>query len=164
MTTNHRHHHLQLKSREDGFDLDFGVRAKLPEYNALRDVNMKHYFENADRQEYLWRTGQIDRTGRVIADSTKNESKRRIIDSEFRRAEKMEQNLRRDEEEIRYKVRLALKREIETKRTAERVRRMKVERTLRRDILSVERGWSLLEDGETTKRTVGKGTKMTKRK
>mmetsp|Transcript_55525 Transcript_55525/g.66787 ORF Transcript_55525/g.66787 Transcript_55525/m.66787 type:complete len:140 (+) Transcript_55525:73-492(+) len=72
MTTNH--HHLQLKSREDGFNIDFGVCAKLREYNALHDVNMKHCFENAGRQEYLWCAGQIDRTRRIIADSTKNES------------------------------------------------------------------------------------------
>ena len=55
----YRKKQAQKKEREDGFDLDFGVRAKVPEYNALRDVNMRHYFENESVQEHLLQTGQV---------------------------------------------------------------------------------------------------------
>ena len=48
-----------LKEREKNFDLDFGVRAKLPEYNALLDTNMRNYFENRDLQNHLLKTGQV---------------------------------------------------------------------------------------------------------
>ena len=48
-----------LEERERDFDLDFGVRSKLPEYDALLDSNMQHYFENPDLQKLLLKTGQV---------------------------------------------------------------------------------------------------------
>ena len=52
-----------LKEREKGFDLDFGVRAAekrhTPGYDALRDRNMRHYFEGAVVQDHLLRTVQV---------------------------------------------------------------------------------------------------------
>ena len=48
-----------LQEREAGFDNDFGVRSKLPEYNALQDENMKRFFENPRIQQHLWQTGQV---------------------------------------------------------------------------------------------------------
>lgn len=48
-----------LQDRETGFDNDFGVRSKLPEYNALQDENMKRFFENSHLQQHLWQTGQV---------------------------------------------------------------------------------------------------------
>lgn len=48
-----------IRKREEGFDNDFGVRSKLPEYNALQDDNMKQFFENPHLQKHLWRTGQV---------------------------------------------------------------------------------------------------------
>ena len=50
---------LYLQEREKGFDNDFGVRSKLPEYNALQDDNMKRFFENSKKQKHLWKTGQV---------------------------------------------------------------------------------------------------------
>ena len=51
-----------MKQREKGFDNDFGVRAKLPAYDALHDVNMKQFFDNPSLQQHLWRTGQVSRS------------------------------------------------------------------------------------------------------
>lgn len=53
-----------LKERQDGFNLD--LCTALPEYNALLDPNMRHYFENEIVQAHLLQTGQIDRFGRII--------------------------------------------------------------------------------------------------
>ena len=49
----------RLASREAGFDLQSCPHAKLPEYNALYDPNMRHYFENGARQRHLYETGQV---------------------------------------------------------------------------------------------------------
>ena len=68
--------------REAGFDTRFGVKANLTAYNALYDPNMRHFFENSVVQSHLYRTGQIDKAGRVI-DLDLNKSKLQIIEKEF---------------------------------------------------------------------------------
>ena len=60
----------------------------LSSYDALRDPNMRHYFENRSVQAHLYKTGQIDAAGRVI-DMSKNASKFAIIEQEFKAAEKL---------------------------------------------------------------------------
>jgi hypothetical protein len=57
----HKRKELYLQEREKGFDNDFGVRSKLPGYNALQDENMKRFFENTQLQKHLWRTGQVSK-------------------------------------------------------------------------------------------------------
>jgi len=52
-------HERYLRERELGFDNDFGVRSKLPGYNALQDENMTRFFENSQIQKHLWKTGQV---------------------------------------------------------------------------------------------------------
>lgn len=70
------------------------------EYNALRDPNMRHYFQNRAVQSHLYKTGQIDKSGRVI-DFERNKSKLHIIEQEFKAAEKVEFWRKREEEEMR---------------------------------------------------------------
>mmetsp|Transcript_8562 Transcript_8562/g.12597 ORF Transcript_8562/g.12597 Transcript_8562/m.12597 type:complete len:202 (-) Transcript_8562:646-1251(-) len=125
-----------LKEREEGFDLDFGVRAKLPEYNALQDRNMRHYFENCSVQGHLCRTGQIDKSGRVI-NLEQNESKLFIIEREFERAEKMLQKQQKEEEDARNIVRLEKLRGIEQSKKESKVRRIKEDRRIQREIALV---------------------------
>jgi hypothetical protein len=63
MGSNSKKREAYLKEREAGFDLGFGVRSKLPEYNSLLDSNMRHYFESQSVQSHLLQTGQIDEFG-----------------------------------------------------------------------------------------------------
>ena len=46
------------KHREQGFDLSI-ANDKLPDYNALFDRNLRHYFENRNVQHHLYRTGLV---------------------------------------------------------------------------------------------------------
>jgi hypothetical protein len=61
---------------------------------------MRHYFENPRVQKLLYETGQIDKHGRVI-DLDKNKAKLKILDREFQKAEQLEQQRLKDEEEMR---------------------------------------------------------------
>ena len=88
------------KQREEGFDLNSIPHAKLTEYSALHDPNMRHYFENPNVQRLLYESGQIDRHGRVI-NLEKNKSKLRILEREFRDAEKLEERRLKEEMEMR---------------------------------------------------------------
>ena len=89
-----------MKLREEGFDLNSVPHAKLKPYNALHDPNMRHYFENPNVQRHLYKSGQIDRHGRVI-DLDKSKSKVHILEREFKEAEKIEQLRLREEMEMR---------------------------------------------------------------
>lgn len=92
-----------LKKKEEGFSLSGIEKYKKKEYNALHDPNMKHYFENTHVQYHLYKTGQIDRNGRVI-DLEKNKSKLCILDREFKEAEKIEEKRQKEEMEMRVSV------------------------------------------------------------
>ena len=46
------------RHREQGFNLNV-ANDKLPEYNALFDRNLRHYFENRNVQRHLYRTGMV---------------------------------------------------------------------------------------------------------
>lgn len=95
--------------REAGFNSRFGVEQKMTSYNALYDGNMRHFFENSVVQSHLYRTGQIDKAGRVI-DLDKNASKLHIIEKEFQNAERAEGRRQRDEEEVSHKPRATTQR------------------------------------------------------
>jgi hypothetical protein len=90
----------QFKNREEGFDLNSISQVKLPEYSALHDPNMRHYFENPNVQRLLYQTGQIDRHGRVI-NLEKNKSKLQILEREFKDAERTEERKLKEEMEMR---------------------------------------------------------------
>jgi hypothetical protein len=94
---------VKLKEREGKFDLTGLSNTRRPEYKALTDPNMRHFFENEAIQRYLYNTGQIDSNGRVI-DLEKSKSKIAILDKEFAEAEKVEQRRQRDELEMRVSV------------------------------------------------------------
>ena len=49
----------RVEERENGWDLSSSRTCKLPEYNALFDPNMRHYFENRVIQKHLHTTGQV---------------------------------------------------------------------------------------------------------
>lgn len=92
---------MKLKALEDGFNLSAPVgQCYKPDYNSLYDTNMKHYFENPKVQNFLYKTGQIDNHGRVV-DLVKNKSKITILEREFSEAEKVEEQRRREEMEMR---------------------------------------------------------------
>jgi hypothetical protein len=96
-------HLRKLKAREDNFNLSGLSHFKRPEYNALFDPNMRHYFENAKTQKHLYRSGLIDTHGRVI-DYDKNKSKVAILEKEFLEAEKIEERRRKEEMEMRVRM------------------------------------------------------------
>lgn len=92
----------RFKKKEMGFDLSSVPHAKLNEYNALLDPNMRHFFENKSVQNILYNTGQIDVHGRII-NLDRNKSKLHILEREFEEAEKVEE--RRMKEELEMRVR-----------------------------------------------------------
>ncbi|KAG9411628.1 hypothetical protein AC1031_017264 [Aphanomyces cochlioides] len=88
-----------MKRREAAFDSNVHNQ-KLPEYNALADHNLRHFFENRKLQQHLFDVGLIDKAGRVI-DPDKHKGKLAILQQEFKLAEKSELMKQREEEEIR---------------------------------------------------------------
>jgi hypothetical protein len=51
--------------RETRFTLS-GAPAPLPTYDALRDVNLRQYFESKTVQRLLQQKGWVDKTGKII--------------------------------------------------------------------------------------------------
>lgn len=92
----------KCKALEDGFNIPNSSLAKIDNYNALHDPNMRHYFENKGLQSLLYSTGQIDKHGRVI-DPNKSKSKINVLEREFKTAEIIEG--RRQQEELDMRVR-----------------------------------------------------------
>jgi len=145
----HRHHSKKiskrhqefLKSRENGFDLRFGQATQskqnlLTEYNALHDQNMRHYFENKNTQLHLWRTGQIDRAGKVV-DLEKNKSKLCIIEKEFQRAQDKEEKLMREEALLAKQVQQQRIEELIQARREEKIMLIKEDRKIQQEIAKV---------------------------
>jgi hypothetical protein len=114
-----------LKDREAGFDLD--LCNKLPEYNALLDSNMRHYFENEIVQAHLIHSGQIDRFGRII---TLDHHRLRVIENAIARAEEFEQRLEKEEDNMRHAIQHKRSREIDRRRDLESVARRREEKML----------------------------------
>lgn len=96
-------------------------------YNALYDPNMRHFFENSVVQSHLYRSGQIDKAGRVI-DLDKNKSKLHIIEKEFQSAERAEEMRQREEEEMRRRVQLKRHQALDKARKEEKLIRIKEDR------------------------------------
>jgi hypothetical protein len=99
---------------------------------------MRHFFENSIVQSHLYRTGQIDKAGRVI-DLDRNKSKLCIIEKEFSHAEAMEEIRQRDEAEMRRRVQLKRAQALEKARKEERLIRMKADRKIRQEIVLATR-------------------------
>jgi len=126
---------MKLQKREQGFDLSSVPFAKLKEYNALSDTNMRHYFENKKIQRLLFTTGQIDRHGRII-EPAKNLAKVNIFEREFREAEKIEERRLKDEQEMRYRVQKKRFHDLERTRKEEILRNVKMDRELSKEIMA----------------------------
>jgi len=127
-----------LKARESAFDTNTS-NDKLPDYNALFDANLRHYFENRRVQRHLYGNGMIDREGRII-DLDKNKAKLSIIEQEFKSAELEEEQRLREEEEMRRRVQKKRHEALERARLAERMMKVKEDRNIRREIVRVTRG------------------------
>jgi len=125
---------VKERERESGFDLNSVPHAKLNEYNALHDPNMRHYFENPAVQKQLYETGQIDKYGRVI-NLEKNKSKLHILEREFKQADKVEEVRHREENEMRYRVQRKRYMELERTRKMEKLEQLKADRKLSEEIL-----------------------------
>jgi hypothetical protein len=126
---------MKNKAREQGFDLSSVPHCKLKEYNALSDANMRHYFENKKIQQLLYRTGQIDRHGRII-DPQKNKSKVNILEREFKEAERVEQLRLKEEIEMRYRVQRKRFNDLEATRRESILMKVKQDRDLSKEIIS----------------------------
>mmetsp|Transcript_1369 Transcript_1369/g.2218 ORF Transcript_1369/g.2218 Transcript_1369/m.2218 type:complete len:240 (-) Transcript_1369:24-743(-) len=128
----------EIKRREEGFNTSFCTnrtsKSALTEYNALHDAHMRHYFENPVVQKHLYRTGQIDRSGRVI-DLDKNKAKLHIIEQEFSAAQKLEETRLREEEEMRMRVQQKRFAVLEKARADDSLRKMKEDKALRKEIM-----------------------------
>ncbi|KAG5182016.1 hypothetical protein JKP88DRAFT_320403 [Tribonema minus] len=95
-----------LRTREQSWDGRCCTsNERLPEYNALYDVNMRHFFENTSTQSHLLKTGQIDVNGRVV-NLGRARGKLHIIEAEFKQAELCEVWREREEADVRAKVQL----------------------------------------------------------
>lgn len=126
------------QAREGGWDLSSCRTATMPSYNALYDPNMRHYFENTTIQSHLYKTGQIDKSGRVI-DLERNKSKLNIIEREFKVAEKTEYWRQKEEEEMRYRVQQKRHAALDRARAQEKLMKMKEDRQIRQEIVSATR-------------------------
>lgn len=127
------------KRKEDGWQMGNLNVVRLKEYNSLHDPNMRHFFENKKVQSHLYRTGQIDRNGRVI-DLDHNKSKLRILEKEFDRAEKIEEMRQKDELEMRYRVQKKRFAELERVRKEEVMEKLKHDRLLSKEIIETMKG------------------------
>lgn len=128
----------RLRNKEMGFQMGNLNVVKLKEYNSLYDPNMRHFFENRNVQSLLYRTGQIDRHGRVI-DLEKNKSKINILEREFARAETIEDMRQKDEMEMRYRVQRKRFNELERIRKEEILHKLKHDRDLSKEIINTMR-------------------------
>ncbi|OQS07002.1 hypothetical protein THRCLA_00979 [Thraustotheca clavata] len=130
----------KMKRREEGFDSNVHNQ-KLPQYNALGDQNLRHFFENQRLQNHLQEVGLIDKTGRVI-DPEKHKAKLSIIQQEFKLAEKSELLKQREEEEIRRRVQLRRHAALNEARKDEKIMKLKEDRKLTRQIVQAAKEYT----------------------
>ena len=93
-------------SRDKTWDLGSGS-APYPQYDALRDSNLRQYFESRQVQQFLHQMGWVDKEGRIV-DLDKHKSKLNIIEQEFKYAEKAEYWRMKEEEEMRVRKKITL--------------------------------------------------------
>ncbi|KAF0718451.1 Aste57867_1687 [Aphanomyces stellatus] len=130
-----------MKRREQTFDSNTHNQT-LPEYNALADGNLRHFFENRKLQQHLYDVGLIDKAGRVI-DPEKHKGKLAILQQEFKHAEKAELLKQREEEEIRRRVQLRRHTALNEARKDEKIKKIKDDRKLTRQIVAAAREYSV---------------------
>ena len=126
----------KLKKKEEGFSLQNLGSFKLPEYNALFDPNMRHFFENSKIQNHLYNSGQIDRHGRCI-NLDKNKSKIAILEKEFTSAELAEEKRMKEELEMRYRVQRKRFNDLEKTRKEEILEKLKMDRAISKEIIAI---------------------------
>ena len=102
----------------------------IPKYDALRDENLRQYFESKQVQQYLYNQGWIDRDGRII-DIDSHKSKLAIIEQEFKYAEKAEMARLKEEGEMRRTIQIKRQRALEEARRAQRMAKIQEERRIR---------------------------------
>eukprot|EP00277_Geminigera_cryophila_P016659 CAMPEP_0179437432 /NCGR_PEP_ID=MMETSP0799-20121207/21328_1 /TAXON_ID=46947 /ORGANISM="Geminigera cryophila, Strain CCMP2564" /LENGTH=189 /DNA_ID=CAMNT_0021218369 /DNA_START=145 /DNA_END=714 /DNA_ORIENTATION=+ len=125
---------LTTEERERGFSLGTAP-APLPSYDALRDGNLRQYFESKTVQKFLQGSGWIDKEGRIV-DLDKFRSKLNIIEQEFKYAEKTEFWRLKEEEEMRRTIQMKRERALTEAKRIERARRIKEENRIRKGIIS----------------------------
>eukprot|EP00802_Teleaulax_amphioxeia_P025986 Tamp_26953.p1 GENE.Tamp_26953~~Tamp_26953.p1 ORF type:complete len:193 (+),score=53.19 Tamp_26953:173-751(+) len=125
---------LTSEERERGFQLN-AAPAPLPTYDALRDNNLRQYFESKTVQKFLQSSGWIDKEGRIV-DLDKFRSKLNIIEQEFKYAEKTEFWRLKEEEEMRRTIQVKRERALLDCKRIERARRIKEENRIRKGIIS----------------------------
>mmetsp|Transcript_43832 Transcript_43832/g.74826 ORF Transcript_43832/g.74826 Transcript_43832/m.74826 type:complete len:204 (+) Transcript_43832:1136-1747(+) len=145
MPSNSKKKKAYLKERENGFDLRFmcsssssSHQRQIPTYDALRDVNMRRYFESPHVQDHLLKSGMIDPFG-CIVDLEKHRSRLRVVENEIERAERLERLHEKDEEDARYLVRKERFHRIDRERRREDAERRKYERRMQLEITRMER-------------------------
>eukprot|EP00756_Hemistasia_phaeocysticola_P039359 Hpha_TRINITY_DN16810_c1_g2::TRINITY_DN16810_c1_g2_i1::g.150787::m.150787 len=87
--------------RATGWDALTPGKAKLPNYDALYDQNLRAHYEKRGVRRQLLEGSLIDRVGRILRG---NSTKLNIIEQEFRNAERDEQRRQQDEEYERRKL------------------------------------------------------------
>jgi hypothetical protein len=151
-------------TKEKGFDTNT-ANASLPEYNALRDSNLRQHFESPNVIKYLHRIGFVDHTGHIV-DIDKHKSKVAIIEQEFKYAEKAEALRLREEEAARRMVQMRRHHALKEAQKHEKVRRLKEENKIRQELIkanktnkavielegSLRREWGASRDHSKTRR------------
>jgi len=118
-----------MREREKSFYLS-NAPCDVPDYNSLYDQDLRHYFDNRRTQKFLYKSGLIDREGRVI-DQEKNKSKLFIIEQEFKHAEKEEFWRLKEEAEFRRRIQIKRHEALEQARRTQRISDLKAERSAR---------------------------------
>jgi len=140
------------KELEQNFN-NRSAKAPLPSYDALRDSNLRQYFEGSNVQSFLHSMGWIDREGRII-DLDKHKSRLAIIEQEFKFAEKAELWRQQEEEAMRKMIQLKRQRALEDAKRAERQSKMREERRLRqRFVKAIQTSRGMVDAGQIGKKS-----------
>ena len=126
-------------SYRGGRQWDASPAPPLSSYDALRDPNMRHYFENRSVQSHLYNTGQIDAGGRVI-DMRRNKGKMMIIEQEFKAAEKLEYWRKKEEGEMRHRVQMKRHEALARARRVEKMKKAQEDRRIRSESVRATKG------------------------
>mmetsp|Transcript_24494 Transcript_24494/g.55273 ORF Transcript_24494/g.55273 Transcript_24494/m.55273 type:complete len:206 (-) Transcript_24494:128-745(-) len=133
----------KVEERERGFEVR-SAPAPLPRYDALRDTNLRQYFESRTVQKYLQKMGWVDKEGKIV-DLDKFRGKLNIIEQEFKYAEKTEFWRVKEEEEMRRTHQARRERALEEAKKLERANRIREENRIRRGIISAVKNQSAHE-------------------
>mmetsp|Transcript_12850 Transcript_12850/g.25588 ORF Transcript_12850/g.25588 Transcript_12850/m.25588 type:complete len:216 (-) Transcript_12850:94-741(-) len=129
---------LTAQERESNFQLS-SAPAPLPTYDALRDANLRQYFESRTVQKYLQSSGWVDKDGKIV-DLDKFRGKLNIIEQEFKYAEKTEFWRLKEEEEMRRTIQIKRERALVDAKKMERAKKIKEENRIRKGLISAVKG------------------------